>query len=183
MCGIVGYIGKRNAWPILIEGLKRLEYRGYDSAGAALTEEDGQLNVYKAVGRVADLEKEAEGKDLRGNAGIAHTRWATHGKPTVANAHPHCSQDRRLALVHNGIIENYAPLKERLKEKGCTFRSETDTEVLVQLIGYIQKAGGMDLPHAAQLALKEVVGAYAIAVIDREHPAQIGAAPRLSPLV
>lgn len=183
MCGIVGYIGKRNAWPILIEGLKRLEYRGYDSAGAALTEEDGQLNVYKAVGRVADLEKEAEGKDLRGNAGIAHTRWATHGKPTVANAHPHCSQDGRLALVHNGIIENYAPLKERLKEKGCTFRSETDTEVLVQLIGYIQKTGGMDLPHAVQLALKEVVGAYAIAVIDREHPDQIVAARRSSPLV
>lgn len=183
MCGIVGYIGKRKAWPILIEGLKRLEYRGYDSAGVALTKDNGQMNVYKAVGRVADLEREAEGKDLSGCVGIAHTRWATHGKPTVANAHPHCSQDGRIALVHNGIIENYAPLKERLKKKGCTFRSDTDTEVLVQLIRYIQQAGDMELLPAVQLALKEVVGAYAIAVTDRNRPDQIVAARRSSPLV
>lgn len=183
MCGIVGYIGKRKAWPILIEGLKRLEYRGYDSAGVALTKDNGQMNVYKAVGRVADLEREAEGKDLSGCVGIAHTRWATHGKPTAANAHPHCSQDGRIALVHNGIIENYAPLKERLKKKGCTFRSDTDTEVLVQLIRYIQQAGDMELLPAVQLALKEVVGAYAIAVTDRNRPNQIVAARRSSPLV
>ena len=170
MCGIVGYIGKRKAWPILVEGLKRLEYRGYDSAGAALMSDTHQLNVYKSVGKVADLERTAEGQDVSGCVGIAHTRWATHGEPSTVNAHPHCSQNGDLALVHNGIIENYAVLKEKLQAKGCTFKSSTDTEVLVQLIGYIQQQGNLDLLTAVQLALREVIGAYAIAVVDRKHP-------------
>ena len=183
MCGIVGYIGKRKAWPILVEGLKRLEYRGYDSAGAALMSDTHQLNVYKSVGKVADLERTAEGQDVSGCVGIAHTRWATHGEPSTVNAHPHCSQNGDLALVHNGIIENYAVLKEKLQAKGCTFKSSTDTEVLVQLIGYIQQQGNLDLLTAVQLALREVIGAYAIAVVDRKHPDEIIAARKSSPLV
>lgn len=183
MCGIVGYIGKRKAWPILIEGLKRLEYRGYDSAGVALMSDARQLNVYKSVGKVADLERTAEGQDVSGCVGIAHTRWATHGEPSTINAHPHCSQNGDLALVHNGIIENYAVLKEKLQAKGCTFKSSTDTEVLVQLIGYIQQQGNLDLLTAVQLALREVIGAYAIAVVDRKHPDEIIAARKSSPLV
>ena len=183
MCGIVGYIGKRKAWPILVEGLKRLEYRGYDSAGAALMSDTHQLNVYKSVGKVADLERTAEGQDVSGCVGIAHTRWATHGEPSTVNAHPHCSENGDLALVHNGIIENYAVLKEKLQAKGCTFKSSTDTEVLVQLIGYIQQQGNLDLLTAVQLALREVIGAYAIAVVDRKHPDEIIAARKSSPLV
>ena len=135
MCGIVGYIGTKEAYPILIKGLKRLEYRGYDSAGCAmLSASDNTLNVYKAKGKVSDLEKAAEGKDITGTIGIAHPRWATHGIPSEVNAHPHVSNSGNLTLVHNGIIENYATLREQLKQRGFTFKSETDTEVLVQLI-------------------------------------------------
>lgn len=183
MCGIVGYIGRRDAYPILIKGLKRLEYRGYDSAGVALLSAGGPLRVYKAKGKVADLEAFASQKDVSGCVGIAHTRWATHGEPCQANAHPHCSSSGRLALVHNGIIENYAVLKERLGRKGYTFASTTDTEVLVQLIDYFQQAGQTDLSTAVRLALREVVGAYAIAVVDRDRPDEIVAARRCSPLV
>ena len=183
MCGIVGYIGRRKAYPVLIDGLRRLEYRGYDSAGVALINEKGELNVYKSVGKVADLERETEGKDVSGHVGIAHTRWATHGEPSTANAHPHCSCHGNLALVHNGIIENYATLKEKLCAKGYVFKSNTDTEVLVQLIDYIQTHGAPDLLTAVQLALREVVGAYAIAVIDRNRPDEIVAARKSSPLV
>ena len=183
MCGIVGYIGRRKAYPVLIDGLRRLEYRGYDSAGVALINEKGELNVYKSVGKVADLERETEGKDVSGHVGIAHTRWATHGEPSTANAHPHCSCHGNLALVHNGIIENYATLKEKLCAKGYVFKSNTDTEVLVQLIDYIKTHGAPDLLTAVQLALREVVGAYAIAVIDRNRPDGIGAARKSSPLV
>ena len=183
MCGIVGYIGSRQAYPILIDGLKRLEYRGYDSAGVALVSGSHRLNVYKSAGKVADLERVAEKQDVSGCAGIAHTRWATHGEPCTTNAHPHCSSDGRLALVHNGIIENYAPLKEKLVAQGYIFKSSTDTEVLVQLIDYLQKQGSLDLLAAVQLALREVVGAYAIAVIDRSRPDEIIAARKSSPLV
>ena len=183
MCGIVGYIGDRQVYPILIDGLRRLEYRGYDSAGVALITASCQLNVYKSVGKVADLERVAEKRDLSGCVGIAHTRWATHGEPSTVNAHPHCSPDGNLALVHNGIIENYAVLKEKLQARGCVFRSSTDTEVLVQLISYIQNKGELDLLTAVQLALREVIGAYAIAVIDRRHPDEIIAARKSSPLV
>ena len=183
MCGIVGYIGSRQAYPILIDGLKRLEYRGYDSAGVALVSGSHRLNVYKSAGKVADLERVAEKQDVSGCAGIAHTRWATHGEPCTTNAHPHCSSDGRLALVHNGIIENYAPLKEKLVAQGYIFKSSTDTEVLVQLIDYLQKQGNLDLLAAVQLALREVVGAYAIAVIDRSRPDEIIAARKSSPLV
>lgn len=183
MCGIVGYIGRRKAWPILIEGLKRLEYRGYDSAGVALINDTGQLNVHKTVGKVADLERVADGQDLSGCVGIAHTRWATHGEPSTTNSHPHCSENGDLALVHNGIIENYAVLKQKLEAKGFTFKSSTDTEVLVQLIGYVQQQGNLDLFTAVQLVLREVVGAYAIAVVDRKRPDEIIAARKSSPLV
>lgn len=183
MCGIVGYIGRQNAYPILMKGLKRLEYRGYDSAGVALIGDDGKLNVYKAKGKVSDLEHFAAQKDTSGRVGIAHTRWATHGEPSSVNAHPHCSSSERLALIHNGIIENYAVLKAKLQAKGYTFRSSTDTEVLVQLIEYIQQSNGIDLLTAVQLALQEVIGAYAIAVLEREHPEQIVAARKSSPLV
>ncbi len=183
MCGIVGYIGYRQAYPILVKGLKRLEYRGYDSAGVALVSDEGQLNVYKTKGKVSELENFASDKDISGTVGIAHTRWATHGEPCSANAHPHYSASGRLALIHNGIIENYAVLKEKLQEKGFTFKSSTDTEVLVQLIEYVQQGDGVDLLTAVQRALREVIGAYAIAVIDREHPEEIVAARKSSPLV
>ena len=183
MCGIVGYIGKKEAYPILIKGLKRLEYRGYDSAGVALINENLNLNVYKAKGKVADLERVAETKDTTGHVGIAHTRWATHGEPCTENAHPHYSSSGNLALIHNGIIENYATLKERLKERGVQFRSSTDSEVLVQLIEYIQINNNLDLLSAVQVALHEVIGAYAIAVLDKRLPDQIIAARKSSPLV
>ncbi|MEI8085012.1 MAG: glutamine--fructose-6-phosphate transaminase (isomerizing) [Paludibacter sp.] len=182
MCGIVGYIGNKQAYPILIKGLQRLEYRGYDSAGIALLHDD-KLNVYKAKGKVSDLVHFAEQKDIQGTIGIAHTRWATHGEPNQVNAHPHYSQSEELALIHNGIIENYAVLKEGLKELGYTFSSETDTEVLIQLIEYIKKSNNVDLTKAVQLALNQVVGAYAIAVIEKGQPDLIVAARKGSPLV
>ena len=183
MCGIVGYIGRKQAYPILIEGLKRLEYRGYDSTGVALMPAKNIINVYKSAGKVKQLEAAVAGCDVAGCAGIAHTRWATHGEPNKENSHPHCSMGGRLALVHNGIIENYAVLKEKLTAEGYAFASETDTEVLVQLIDYIQKKGNYNLVTAVQLALKEVIGAYAIAVMDRENPNMIVAARKSSPLV
>lgn len=183
MCGIVGYIGKRDAYPVLVKGLKRLEYRGYDSAGMALINGQDQLNVYKTKGRVSDLEHFVENKDTSGSIGIAHTRWATHGEPSQVNAHPHYSSSGNLALIHNGIIENYATLKERLQQKGVTFLSNTDTEVLVQLIEYVQLSNKLDLLTALQLALHEVIGAYAIALLDRRQPDTILVARKSSPLV
>ena len=182
MCGIVGYIGNKNAARILLNGLHRLEYRGYDSAGMALVN-DGNLNVYKCAGRVADLEKYIEGKDTSATIGIAHTRWATHGEPNDCNAHPHLSQSGRIALVHNGIIENYRILKEALTEQGYTFRSTTDSEVFINLIEYIQEANNCSLLEAVQQATKQVVGAYAIAVVDRDNPDQLIAVRQSSPLV
>ena len=183
MCGIVGYIGKRNAYPILIKGLHRLEYRGYDSAGVALINEQGQLNIYKAKGKVAELEDFAANKDTGGTIGIAHTRWATHGEPNTQNAHPHYSESERLAIIHNGIIENYAVLKAGLMKEGYTFKSDTDTEVLVQLIEYTEVNRHVDLKTAVQLALQQVVGAYAIAILDKDHPDTLIAARKGSPLV
>ena len=183
MCGIVGYIGQKKAYPILIKGLKRLEYRGYDSAGVALISDNRQLNVYKTKGKVSELETFVTQKDISGNIGIAHTRWATHGEPCSANAHPHYSSSQHLALIHNGIIENYAVLKEKLQAKGYSFKSSTDTEVLVQLIEFIQKSKNTDLLTAVQLALREVIGAYAIAVLDKDNPDEIIAARKSSPLV
>ena len=183
MCGIVGYIGKRKAYPILIKGLKRLEYRGYDSAGVALISDNQQLNVYKTKGKVSELENFVTQKDISGTVGIAHTRWATHGEPCSVNAHPHYSSSEKLALIHNGIIENYAVLKEKLQAKGYVFKSSTDTEVLVQLIEYMKVANQVDLLTAVQLALNEVIGAYAIAILDKEHPEEIIAARKSSPLV
>ena len=183
MCGIVGYIGNQDAYPILIKGLHRLEYRGYDSAGVALINPHGQLNIYKAKGKVSELEKFAEDKDISGHIGIAHTRWATHGEPNQVNAHPHFSESEQLAIIHNGIIENYALLKEGLMQHGYTFRSTTDTEVLIQLIEYTQHTSKTDLRTAVQLALNQVVGAYAIAVLDKQHPDTIVAARKGSPLV
>ena len=183
MCGIVGYIGKRKAYPILIKGLHRLEYRGYDSAGVALINEQGQLNIYKAKGKVAELEAYAAEKDTTGCIGIAHTRWATHGEPNTVNAHPHYSESERLAIIHNGIIENYAVLKAGLMQEGYTFKSDTDTEVLVQLIEYTQVDRHVDLKTAVQLALQQVIGAYAIAVLDKDHPDTLIAARKGSPLV
>ncbi len=183
MCGIVGYIGSRDAYPILVKGLKRLEYRGYDSAGVALINADGCLNVYKTKGKVSDLENYVADKDVSGTVGIAHTRWATHGEPSMQNAHPHYSQTHRLALIHNGIIENYATIKSKLQEKGYTFQSSTDTEVLVQFIEYILTTHHLDLLTSVQLALQEVIGAYAIAVLDRDNPDEIIAARKSSPLV
>ena len=183
MCGIVGYIGTREAYPILIKGLKRLEYRGYDSAGCAmLSASDDNLNVYKAKGKVSDLEKTAEGKDITGTIGIAHTRWATHGVPSEVNAHPHVSESGNLTLVHNGIIENYATLREQLKQRGFTFKSETDTEVLVQLIEYTQQKLNCGLGNAVRNALQVAIGAYAIAVIDKRFPNQLVCARKSSPL-
>lgn len=183
MCGIVGYIGSQHAYDILLQGLRRLEYRGYDSAGVALMKADGTLNVYKATGKVANLELTASGKDTDGSIGIAHTRWATHGEPTDTNAHPHVSQSGDIALVHNGTIENYAVLREALAQHGYTFKSETDTEVLVQLIEYIKEKNHCDLFDAVKEALKQVEGAYAIAVIERGNPSRLIAARKSSPLV
>lgn len=183
MCGIVGYIGYRDAYPILIKGLHRLEYRGYDSAGVALLAGDHKMNIYKSKGKVSNLEESAASKDISGHIGIAHTRWATHGEPSTLNAHPHVSQNGRLALVHNGIIENYSNLKTFLEGKGFTFKSSTDTEVLVQLIQFIQDEYGKDLEGAVVSALRRVTGAYAIAVVDKETPDKIVVARKSSPLV
>ncbi len=183
MCGIVGYIGKKEAFPILIKGLRRLEYRGYDSAGVALINGHDELNVYKTKGKVDNLTEYCSDKDVTGTIGIAHTRWATHGEPSSRNAHPHYSQSHNLAIIHNGIIENYADIKQKLIAKGVTFQSDTDTEVLVQLVEYIMVKKSLTLLEAVQVALYQVIGAYAIAIIDKRNPSQIIAARKQSPLV
>ena len=183
MCGIVGYTGRREACPILVKGLHRLEYRGYDSAGVALVDAGGELNVYKCKGKVADLECFLESKACSGSIGIAHTRWATHGIPDDLNAHPHFSESGRIALIHNGIIENYRVLKDALTEHGYTFRSSTDSEVLVNLIEYIRTTNSCSLLEAVQQALKQVVGAYAIAIVEKGNPDEIIAARKSSPMV
>lgn len=183
MCGIVGYIGNRDAYDILIKGLHRLEYRGYDSAGVAIIDPDNRLNIYKSRGKVNDLENFCQSKNVSGSTGIAHTRWATHGEPNDINAHPHYSASGKIALVHNGTIENYNVLKEALQLQGCVFKSETDTEVLVQLIEYIKTSNRCTLVDAVREALKEVIGAYAIAVVDTDNPDTIIGARKSSPLV
>ena len=183
MCGIVGYIGKKEAYPILIKGLRRLEYRGYDSAGVALISEHGALNVYKTRGKVDNLTEYCNDKNVSGCVGIAHTRWATHGEPSSRNAHPHYSESHNLAIIHNGIIENYADIKSKLIDKGIHFQSDTDTEVLVQLVEYIMVKKHVSLLEAVQVALYQVIGAYAIAIIDKRDPQQIIAARKQSPLV
>jgi len=181
MCGIVGYIGNKEAYPILIKGLHRLEYRGYDSAGVALL--NGTLNVYKCKGKVSDLEKFNEGKDVHGNIGIGHTRWATHGEPNDINAHPHYSESRNLVMIHNGIIENYSAIKQELKKRGHHFESDTDTEVLIHLIEEIQVKDNLKLAEAVRLALNEVVGAYAILILAKADTNELIAAKKGSPLV
>lgn len=183
MCGIVGYIGNREVYPILIKGLRRLEYRGYDSAGVAMINKAGNMNVYKRKGKVSDLETFANGNDISGNIGIGHTRWATHGEPNDVNSHPHYSQSKDIVLIHNGIIENYAAIKEGLKKRGHTFVSQTDTEVLVHLIEDIKKHENMKLGHAVLAALKQVIGAYAIVVMDKNDPDTLVAAKKGSPMV
>lgn len=182
MCGIVGYVGPKQAWPIIIKGLKRLEYRGYDSAGIALVNPH-EIKTFKKAGKVSVLEAYAADKDLSGTVGIGHTRWATHGEPSDRNAHPHSSGNQRLAIVHNGIIENYAILKETLISNGHVFKSDTDTEVLIHLIEDIQEEEQCDLTEAVRLALTQVVGAYAIVIVDKEQPDQLVAARKGSPLV
>ncbi|HRI00566.1 MAG TPA: glutamine--fructose-6-phosphate transaminase (isomerizing) [Saprospiraceae bacterium] len=182
MCGIVAYIGQKNAYPIIIDGLKRLEYRGYDSAGIALME-DNEIKIFKKKGKVQELVDHTESKQLFSTLAMGHTRWATHGKPDDINAHPHFSSTDRLALIHNGIIENYATLKEALKQLGHEFRSETDTEVLVHFIEEIQKVDDLPLEDAVRKALSRVVGAYAIVVMDKNDPDKIVGARKSSPLV
>jgi glucosamine--fructose-6-phosphate aminotransferase (isomerizing) len=182
MCGIVAYVGDRQAYPILIKGLKRLEYRGYDSSGVALID-CGELNLYKKQGKVIELENFAEGKNVTSNIGIGHTRWATHGAPNDVNAHPHFSKSKNLAIIHNGIIENYASLKKELIQRGHEFESDTDTEVLIHLIEEIQHVTKVDLVEAVRIALNEVIGAYAIVIISKENPDLMIAAKKSSPLV
>lgn len=182
MCGIVGYTGPREAFPVILKGLKRLEYRGYDSAGVALLNQD-HLNVYKKKGKVADLEEAIIGKDLQANIGIGHTRWATHGEPSDRNAHPHTSANGSLAMIHNGIIENYAQIKSELLNKGYSFKSDTDTEVLINFIEYIQSNNDCSLEEALRIALKRVTGAYCILLIEKDNPDTIIAARKGSPLV
>lgn len=181
MCGIVAYIGPREAYPIILKGLKRLEYRGYDSAGVALLNHG--LKVYKKKGKVAELEEHLIGKDLQAHAGIGHTRWATHGEPSDRNAHPHSSASGKLAMIHNGIIENYSQLKTELSKKGYQFKSDTDTEVLLNFIEDIQKNNDCELEEALRIALKRVVGAYVLVLLDQDHPDTIIAARKGSPLV
>jgi glutamine---fructose-6-phosphate transaminase (isomerizing) len=181
MCGIVAYIGKREVYPILIKGLERLEYRGYDSAGIAIL--NGSLKVFKKAGKVSELKEFVKDKDVKGNIGMGHTRWATHGEPNDKNAHPHFSQTKNFAIIHNGIIENYAPIKKTLKENGHEFTSDTDTEVLIHLIEDIYENGHVELDEAVRLALGEVIGAYAIVVLSKEHPNEIIAARKGSPIV
>ena len=181
MCGIVAGVAGRDVVPVFLQGLKRLEYRGYDSCGVAVVR-NGEIDRARSVARVKDLAEQVQAEGMQGTVGIAHTRWATHGGPVVANAHPHIAGNR-IALVHNGIIENYAVLKEKLQAKGYSFKSSTDTEVLVQLIEFIQKSKNTDLLTAVQLALREVIGAYAIAVLDKDNPDEIIAARKSSPLV
>ena len=182
MCGIVAYLGQQNAYEIIIKGLQRLEYRGYDSAGIAL-HQNGEINVFKQKGKVNDLQNFIADNDTKSSLGIGHTRWATHGLPNDINAHPHQSGNKKISLVHNGIIENYAILKQELEERGHTFLSETDTEVLVHLIEEIQEKGNLPLFEAVRVALSEVVGAYAIVVLDQDNPNQLIAARKSSPLV
>lgn len=181
MCGIVAYIGHREAYPIVIKGLRRLEYRGYDSAGVSLLNSD--LRIYKKAGKVDDLYAFCADKDISGSLGMGHTRWATHGEPNDINAHPHTSQSGDLSIIHNGIIENYAPLKEELKKRGHQFESDTDTEVLVHLIEDIQEKTGSDLFEAVRIALNEIIGAYAIVIVSKNHPGEIIAARKGSPMV
>lgn len=181
MCGIVGYIGSREAYPIIIKGLKRLEYRGYDSAGVALL--NGDMRIYKKKGKVADLEESTLGQNTKGNIGMGHTRWATHGAPNDVNAHPHVSQSGDISVIHNGIIENYATLKEGLIQRGHEFSSDTDTEVLIHLIEDIMLNAGLSLQEAVRVALKQVVGAYAIVILSAHHPEHLIAARKGSPLV
>ena len=181
MCGIVGYIGFRDAWPIIVKGLHRLEYRGYDSAGIALI--DKTLSIYKKAGKVSDLESAVEGENLNGKIGMGHTRWATHGEPSDRNSHPHTSGDESLAIIHNGIIENYSTLKETLLSRGHIFRSDTDTEVLIHLIEDIRNQTDLDLREAVRIALSEVVGAYAIVIMDKNNPDELIAARKGSPMV
>jgi glucosamine--fructose-6-phosphate aminotransferase (isomerizing) len=183
MCGIVGYIGFREAYPIVIKGLQRLEYRGYDSAGVALLDQNHEVNIYKKAGKVIDLENFTAGKNVSGTIGMGHTRWATHGEPNDRNSHPHQSHNEKLAIIHNGIIENYGPLKEELMSRGHVFKSDTDTEVLIHLIEDIQKEANIDLQQAVREALKEVVGAYAIVIMSKEDPEMLIAARKGSPLV
>ncbi len=180
MCGIVGYIGNKEAYPVIIKGLKRLEYRGYDSAGIALL--NGDMTVYKKAGKVTDLEKIVTGKTTA-SIGIGHTRWATHGEPNDTNAHPHVSQSGDIAIIHNGIIENYASIKEELIKRGYVFHTDTDTEVLVNLIEEVQKKENTSLDNAVRIALNEVVGAYAIVILNKNNPDQLIAARKGSPLV
>ncbi|MES2619891.1 MAG: isomerizing glutamine--fructose-6-phosphate transaminase, partial [Bacteroidota bacterium] len=181
MCGIVAYIGHREAYPILIKGLKRLEYRGYDSAGVALL--NGKMNIYKCKGKVSDLESITTGKNVSGHLGMGHTRWATHGEPNDRNSHPHLSQSGDIAIIHNGIIENYASLKEALTNRGHEFKSDTDTEVLAHLIEDIQQNTDTSLEEAVRLALNEVIGAYAIVIVSKNDPAKLIGARKGSPLV
>src|SRR4051812_25829378 len=181
MCGIVAYIGNREAYPIVLKGLKRLEYRGYDSAGVALIN-DG-LKVYKKKGKVAEMEEYASSQDVRSHIAIGHTRWATHGEPSDRNSHPHVSANGKLAMIHNGIIENYAQLKQELLKKGHSFKSDTDTEVLIHFIEEIQQSNSCPLEEALRIALKRVVGAYVIVIVDEEHPDTLIAARKGSPLV
>ncbi|MBP5412967.1 MAG: glutamine--fructose-6-phosphate transaminase (isomerizing) [Bacteroidales bacterium] len=182
MCGIVGYVGNKDAYPILIKGLYRMEYRGYDSAGVALVH-SGNVEVYKCQGRVKDLETFCEGKDVSGNCGIAHTRWATHGEPSNQNAHPHFSSDKKIALIHNGIIENYLVLRDALIKQGYEFTSDTDSEVLIHLIEDINKNENVDLPEAVRLALSQVQGTYAIIVVSMDDPHTLITARKGSPVI
>lgn len=181
MCGIVGYIGKKEAYPIIIKGLHRLEYRGYDSAGVALL--NGDMRIYKCAGKVSDLEAITEGQNVKGTLGIGHTRWATHGEPNTRNAHPHKSNDKKLSIIHNGIIENYASLKTELVKRGHIFESDTDTEVLIHLIEDIQQKEKVILEEAVRIALNQVIGAYAIVIASEEEPDKLIAARKSSPLV
>jgi len=181
MCGIVAYVGKKDAYPILLKGLRRLEYRGYDSAGIALL--NGDLRIYKCKGKVADLQAHVNGSIKEGTLGMGHTRWATHGAPNDINAHPHVSESKNLAIIHNGIIENYASLKEELIKRGFEFKTDTDTEVLINLIEDIQQKEKVDLEHAVRIALNQVIGAYAIVVMSKDNPDTLIAAKKSSPLV
>ncbi len=181
MCGIVGYIGDKEAYPILISGLKRLEYRGYDSAGVSL--QNGDINTYKRKGKVSDLEEFIGSRSKKGSVGIGHTRWATHGEPNDINAHPHTSMNGKFTIIHNGIIENYSTLKEKLKDRGYHFQSETDTEVLANLIEYIYSKGKIEAELAVRLALTKVVGAYGLVVMCKDEPDLLIAARKSSPLV
>ena len=183
MCGIVGYIGFRDAYPIIIKGLHRLEYRGYDSAGIALIDSSSELNIYKKAGKVSNLEEFIDDKNHSGTIGMGHTRWATHGAPNDRNSHPHQSGDEKLAIIHNGIIENYGPLKEELISRGHVFKSDTDTEVLIHLIEDIQITANLDLKEAVRVALNEVIGAYAIVIMSKDDPNQLIAARKGSPMV